>query len=229
MRFKEYINEAAADEIKIVSYIIEPKVKLLYKFLKSNKWITDDKEITDILNILFKNKDIPIVFDISREKNKIYRYISGGEVEIGGGEIVITVHLQKGISEFFKRFAKPDKDKMFLDMRKNQFFSDLLNILSHEFKHLTQIRASDIKATFIDPSDLDPKDYHKYTGSDVEIDSFAFQAAIEFLKYGKHGGVYKMYKKTFEVDDSRYKKFLKKLESYKSKLKKMKLDKILKV
>jgi len=221
MRFKQYIDESM--EIKEVGNLIKPKIKPLYDFLKKHNWIVSDKQLIDQLNKIFKSNDIDYMFKLTTDKGKIYRNIAGGGLSILKGNVGLEIELVKGVSDFFKRFAKGNKDKIFLDIRKNQFFSDLLSMMSHEFRHIGQLVSSKFKTKLINPEDATVGEYF---GSDAEIDAFAFQAAIEFLKYDKHGGVYKTYSKIFDINDKPYKKFLKRLESYKSKLKKMKLDKI---
>ena len=221
MRLKEYINEAV--ETKEVNELIQPKIKPFYDFLKKQNWIVDDKDIVDFLNKLFKGESIGYKFKIVPGKGKIYRNISGGLLSIKGGQVVLDINIVEGVSNFFKRFAKSNKDKMFLDIRKNQFFSDLLNMLSHEFRHIGQLISSKFAITFIDP---EVSSAYEYFGSSAEIDAFSLQAAIEFLKYKKHGSVYKMYRKIFSSDDDNYKRFLKKLEKYKKELKQLNLKEI---
>ena len=221
MRLQKYLDEEI--EIVEVGNIIRPKIKLLYNFLKKFNWIVTDKQLINQLNKIFKSNDIDYTFKLTTDKGKIYRNIAGGGLNIKSGDVELEIELVKGISDFFKRFAKGGKDKVFLDIRKNQFFSDLVNMMSHEFRHIGQLISSKFKTKLINPGDATVGEYF---GSDAEIDAFAFQAAIEFLKYNKHGGVYKTYNKIFDINDKPYKKFLKRLEIYKSKLKNMKLDKI---
>ena len=223
MRFKEYIIEYK--EIEFVGDLIMQKIIPLGNFLKKHNWIVTDKKLVDGLNKIFKDSIIGIVFKMSPGGKSIYRYIDGGELEIANGEINVYVYLNKGVSNFFKRFAKEEKEeKVFYDPRKNQFFSELLNMLSHEFRHIGQIKSSELKALMAGPDDP------RYIAHKTEIDAFAYQAAIEWLKYGKGGQVYNMYKNLFDDRDNKvYKRFLKRMEIYKKKLKKLKIDKLLKV
>lgn len=245
MRLKSYITEMSK-EIKTVRNIISPMIPLFFQYLQEKDWEIDDKELVEILNILFGKSKPPINFELSNEDGGGYKNIIGGDFNIEGTKVGVNIYLSKNVSKFFEQYKDPNKEKEFKDFRKNGFISDLENMISHELRHLGQLKSSNLKIQFIDPEDA--AGYVKYLSSDSEIDAFSYQAAIEYLKTGKHGESYELYKTIFNPDkktikdkgnkesknfqlwlkskDKTYKKFLKKYERYKKKLKDMKLDKI---
>jgi len=255
MRLKEYLNESK--EVSVVRDIISPRIKLLYDYLKSNNWEINDKDTVDVLNILFKTSLPQIIFKMSPVKSDGgYKNIVSAEFDIEGKSVIVYVYLPKNISDFFNQFIDPKKEKTFKNIKKNEFLSDLENMLSHEFRHLGQLKSSNLKIPFINPEELDPIDFWKYLASDAEIDAFSYQASIEYLKTGKNGVSYKLYNNIFNPDkkniekelatkkdrsgskyksvkdwlkakDKIYKNFLTKYERYKKKLKEAGLDKIL--
>ncbi|HUS51488.1 MAG TPA: hypothetical protein VMZ91_15065 [Candidatus Paceibacterota bacterium] len=220
MRFKEYITEVK--EVNLINKMVGSLAKQLYPLFKKEKWVLNDEKLLKLLNKAYGQFDIKIKFFISSDKTSMYRNISYAEVSIDYKQI--EVYITKGSSEFFKRFAKPDKEKMFLDIRKNEFFSDLANILIHEIRHFYQI-IMDPNTISIDPGEPGVKHW-EYLETKSEIDAFALQGAVEFLKLGKPGKIMNMYKDYFEKDAKEYKKFLSKVERYKKKMKTIGLDKV---
>jgi len=226
MRLKEYIDESVIDEVKNIINIIKPMISLLHRYLKDKDWEIDDKELIEVLNIVFGKGKPKFVFDISKEPYGGYKTVNNADFDISGPIISINIYLTKGASKFFETFKDPKEEKNFTNIRKNEFFSDLISMLSHEFRHLGQLTSSKFKAAFVNPDELTDKTYWKYLESHVEIDAFSFEAAIDYIKNGKNGNAYKIYKQVFDPKDKTYKKFLKKFELYKEKIKKSGLDKI---
>lgn len=256
MRLKEYITEMAK-EFFIVNKIVNSRKKLFHEYLSSNGWTISDKDVGDVLNILFKDVKPQLTFHLTGMKaDGGYNTIISAEFDINGQNIVVKTFLPKGIGKYFEKYKDPQKEKYFLDMKRNEFLSDLVNMLSHEFRHLGQLKSSNFKIPFVNPEELDPVDFWKYLKSDAEIDAFSYQAAIEYLKTGKNGVSYGLYNSIFNPDsrevekelatkkdrsgsrnksaqdwlkakDKIYKNFLTKYERYKKKLQKAGLDKVL--
>ncbi|HUS51487.1 MAG TPA: hypothetical protein VMZ91_15060, partial [Candidatus Paceibacterota bacterium] len=200
MRLKEYITEMSK-EYFIVNKIVNSRKKLFYEYLKDDDWTFSDKDIEDALNILYKDIKPPLTFHLTGDKaDGGYSTIISADFDINGKKIVVNVFLPKDISKYFEKYKDPENEKYFLDLKRNEFLSDLVNMLSHEFRHLGQIKSSNFKIPFINPEELDIMDFWKYLASDAEIDAFSYQAAIEYLKTGKNGVSYNLYNHTFNPD-----------------------------
>ena len=213
MRLKEYINEM--EEVHFVKKMIDSKSKELYNVLNAHDWVVTNNTLVKKLNKVFK--DYNIVFEIGSNKKQLYDTVI--EAEIDSDNTKVDVKLPKDISIFFRRFAKPDKKNMFMNVRKNQFFSELLNILSHEYRHMTQI---------VDFPGIEYMGYENddYLENKAELDAFSLQAALEYLKLKKPGKIIKMYQDHYSTDSKIYRNFITKVERYKAKLKKLNIDKV---
>lgn len=219
MRLKNYIVEVSVEEVKFVKNMITSKSKQLYNYFDSRDWVVTDKELISNLNKIFK--DYNIIFSIGSYKKRLYATIV--EAEIDPDNTRVSVILPKKVSEFFRRFAKINKKEIFMDIGKNQFFSELLNTLSHEYRHMIQIvDYPDIE--FVGGESGEPTEV--YLDNRAEIDSFSLQAALEYLKLGKPGKIIKMYKEHFSDDHRKFRNFMKKVERYKKKLEKLNFDKV---
>lgn len=222
MRFDDYLVESA--EFAMVVKDLQPKMNDLYRVLKKNHFQMKDKDIAIYLNAAFKSKRIR--FEKGPSAGAHWNpLIDGGGIE---NDLSIVLEYVPGFSNYFKRFAKEHKFSDFFDIAKNQFFRGFAEILSHEYRHKFQSLLSKHKS-FRSVVDPDSEGYTEYRRSKHEIDAFALQAAIQVLRTGK-SSIVNQYQEDFQGSDKKtWQRFLKKVNANIHKLKKMDLEKYIKV
>lgn len=222
MRWSNYLVEST--EFEMVVKDIQPKMKDLYRVLKKNGFQMSDKDIAIYLSSAFRKKGIRFEKGPS-SGNHWNPLIDGAGIE---EDLSIIIEYVPGYSNYFKRFAKENKFNEFFDIAKNQFFRGVAEVLAHEYRHKFQSLVSGNKSfgqTFL-PTEIGFVNYRKQKH---EIDAFALQSAIQLLRTGK-SQISDQYKEEFEKEDKKvWQRFAKKLKSNISKIKKMDLEKYIKV
>ena len=222
MRWSSYLVESAEFELAVKD--IQPKMYDLYRVLKKNHFQMNDKDIAIYLNSAFKKKNIS--FEKGPSSGMHWNpLIDGAGIT---DDLSVTIEYVPGYSNYFRRFAKENKFNDFFDIAKNQFFRGVAEVLSHEYRHKFQSLLSKHKS-FAQTSTPDDIGYREYRKDKHEIDAFALQSAIQILRTGK-STIADQYKENFAEDDKKvWQKFSKKLNSNIQKLKKMDLEKYIKV
>jgi len=216
MRLNNYINETTEGITSLAKLIVTSMLNNIWLDLKKiNFRLKSDKQLIDIMNKHNKYPDY-VEFALSNKKRKSLSRI----VSIGIFDMVeknkIIINVRKDVYKFFDRFAKPNGEKIWFDLKKNQLTRDLISALSHEIIHSLQYLKSEGLANF--PSNAITS---VYISGHVEIEAFAAQAAVDLITTGK-SKFYDLYKELFEEDEisrKTWNKFLKKLDIYKKEIK----------
>lgn len=223
MRWSDYLVESAEFEMAVKD--IQPKMKDLYRVLKKNNFQMKDRDIAIYLSSAFRKKGIR--FSEGPTSGPHFSpLIDGAEIS---KELSINVYYVPGFSKYFKRFVKENKYSDFFDIAKNQFFRGFAEVLVHEYRHKFQFKASKSKAydQIIKPDEDKWKEL--YTKDKHELDAFAIQSAVQLLRTGK-SNVLNQYQDDWQDNDRKtWQRFLKKVDANVQKLKKMGLEKYIKV
>lgn len=182
MKLKDYLKKNKNPAV-IARNIIQDKNKLgvLYGKLKSKGWNVTTDELVDILNDLYKDKNI--LFHNSHKPKK--ELVTSATIVAADPKISkpkffgIEIELSDKAGKYFRRFSKNDKQNHFFDLMKNDMISSIVGYLTHEIRHYQQF----LKAGkhYLPPSEDSGLSYYSDPN---EIDAFASQAAFEMLKSG---------------------------------------------
>jgi hypothetical protein len=223
MRLKNTLQEAA--EFEMVVKDIHSKMYELFRVLKKNNFQMDDKSLEKSLDAIFKDKGIG--FQIGRKRISSFSHViqSGGMTD----DLFIVIEYVPGFSKYFRRYAKPDKQNLFFDIAKNEFFRALAEIVSHEYRHIFQnLSAKGIGVGETSPSSSD-KSWVSYYKSHEELDAFALQAAVQYLRHGESNIISNYDYHFSEKDPKTWRKFLKKFYMNVKELKKRGLEKYIRL
>lgn len=203
---------------------IQKWFKIVGMVFDKEGWYMDDEDMLNVLNAITNPEGVEFVLWKRRSSGK---YISGAQF---GGEsvkrdIYFTVWVNPEFAEYFKRFSKPGRRKMFLDINKNAFARELFDVLAHETNHAMQAMTISTKGNeeeylrITQQQDRvgDPLGY--YTDP-REIEAYALQAAIEYERL-KQSKIVDIYAHLFQESNPKvWKKFLKVFSKYREQVKK---------
>lgn len=222
MRLKQVIQEAA--EFQMVVKDIESKMYELYRVLKKNSWQMTDESLEKALDSIFSDRGIGFTKGGKRGPHFSSLITGAGVTE----ELFVVVEYVPGFSKYFRKFAKPGKDKIFFDVAKNDFFRSVAEVVAHEYRHMFQAYASGHKSmkSASKPEDLG---YSAYLKVPEELDAFALQAAIQQIRTGKSVIISHYYDYFSEEDPKVWQKFVKKVQNHIKDLKKRGMEKYIRV
>lgn len=213
-----------ADELKDIKKDFKQWFTVLAKALDKAGWEINDEDLLKILNAITMPDGVEFVL---WKRKSAGAYFSGAQ--FGGKpverDIYFTVYTNPGFAEYFRRFVKPSRRKMFLDINQNAFLRELFDILAHETTHAMQTFAISDKGNpetyAAKQKEQDIKgDPNSYYTDPREIEAYALQAAIEYARLNQ-STIIAHYKEMFkETQPKIWKKFLKKYTFYKGEIKK---------
>ena len=217
MKLTHYINESnvsAAQEGKKISNSI---MKKLFEKLKNRSFVYGST--WDLIQDLNQISPKKVRFSRNTHKLSLGRFLSYATYDLLHPKIEIEVNPKT--DEYFRRFAKEKSQKFFFDSKKNQFYKELYEILSHEIVHKIQ----HTKAGRLEPfkENVDDESEGGYVSAQVEIDAFALQAALEII-HGDRSAIWDTYsghKAKGEITSKVYNKFMKKVYTNIRELKKL--------
>jgi len=206
MKLTQYIiYEARADAYskgkKITKLIMDKFFSKLQK--KSFVYATMDDLVFDLNQVSPKM----IKFDTKMSKRNLGMYISGGIFDWDTKKI--HIHLTNKLNDYLRRFAREDKQSNYFDVKKNMFYKELLEVLSHEIVHTFQYQVAHLKPF----EQITPDDMGGYLSRQVEIDAYALHAAIQIINSDR-SSIWDSYEKFYsngDIDKKQYKKFVKKV------------------
>lgn len=211
MKLKRYIKEITDPTVEKAKKVIEYNIPKLYNILFKKSFNISTHAFVGILNNLFKNNKIK--FELAPVGiRKRYRYIVAGYMFIDG-RIQIDICNNKNTGKFFRRFAQEGKKDDFFNIERNEFFKELLSILSHEMIHIEQFKKAGKKG-WLESGESEKE----YLGDPQELEAHAQDAAIEIIRRGTSYTI-ERYFASFTMKDAILRKFLKKTAYYCVKLK----------
>jgi hypothetical protein len=210
-------NVSAAQEGKRIVDLI---MKKFFEKLKSRSFVYGSTwDIVKDLNQISPKK---IKFQLSTHKASLGRFLSYALYDFDYQKIIIEINPKT--SDYLRRFAKEKSQKFFFDPKKNQFYKEMFEILTHELVHKAQhMKAGSLEAFGEEVTDDDTG----YFSRKVEIDSFALQAALQVI-HGDRSTIWDLYtqhKSDGIITDKTYKKFMKKVYSNIKELQKLGMTK----
>lgn len=210
-------NVSAAQEGKKITSLI---MKKFFEKLKSRSFVYGSTwDIVKDLNQISPKK---IKFDVNKQTSSLGRFLSYAVYDFEYGKIIIEINPKT--NEYLRRFAKEKSQKFFFDPKKNQFYKEMFEILTHELVHKAQhIKAGSLEAFGEEVTDDDTG----YFSRKVEIDSFALQAALEIIHSDRSviWDLYSAHKSSGIITDRTYNKFMKKVYSNIKELQKLGMTK----
>ena len=211
MRLKKfYIYESNASAAQKGKKISDKMMEKLWVWLERNSFVVGEFELTDFLN---KISPMGIRFELNYHKRNLGRLLGYGNIQSTKPistkpEVSIRLDLTKNAADYFRRFAREDKKSTFFDKKKNQFYYELYELLTHELTHKLQLIKSNWKIKW-DWNEMDGS----YLSVSGEIDAFALQAALQIIRGDKSQiwDVYSNFKSKGQITDKVYNKFMKKV------------------
>jgi hypothetical protein len=215
---ENYLNETTAGVPDLSKQILNSLLKKLWDYLiKKNFVLKSDDELISVLN----NSNIHSnLFEFIKSKKKtkynLSRFVYMGIFDMVDAE-KIQLSIRTNTYDFFRRFAKPNSEKVFFSLKNNQFARDVMAALSHEIVHYLQFIKSRGEIGFPEEGDT----YSKYISNKAELEAFALQISLEQIT-GKKSSMYEVYlrhknKKT--ITDKTWNNLLKKIEYFKKEIK----------
>lgn len=222
MRLKGKLQEAA--EFQMVVKDIESKMYELYRVLKKNGFQMSDSSLEKSLDSIFSDKGIGFQPG-PRRGARFSQVIHGAGVT---DQLFVVVEYTPGFSEYFRRFARPEKRELFFDIARNEFFRSLAEVVSHEYKHIFQSMASRGKTSH---KETNPQKmgYANYLKSPEELDAFALQAAIQQMRTGESTTIQHYYHYFSEEEPKVWQRFVKKVHKHLKDLKKRGMEKYIRL
>ena len=211
MRLTNYITEVTKPTLNQVRTLLEKGMCNMFRILEKNSWKMPDRAIIAMLNATYKNNNILFILG-STKKSSVSKYVHSA-LFISEG-LLIAIIMKPGITNAFKKFARPDKKQMFYDIEGNEFFRNISDALAHEMLHKSQVKVSKGKALYADPESADSS-LERYYKDPMEIEAHAQEAAVEVIRYDGISKTFAKYKMLFaEEDPKTYKRFMKKMMMY---------------
>lgn len=214
-------NVSAAQKGKKITDNIMEK---LWTWLNKNQFVIGDFALMDFLN---KVSPRYIEFELTPHKRNLGRLLGYGWFNTTlpkreKPENTISLHLTKNAAGYFRRFSRKDKKDIFFDRRKNQFYKELYELLTHELTHELQVIKSNWKIRW-DWKEMDSS----YLSDKGEIDAFALQAALQIIHSDRSGvwDIYSSHKAKGLITDKVYNRFMKKVYSNIKELQKLGMTK----
>lgn len=215
MKLSNYIvYESSAPAAQKGKKITDNMMKKLWDWLEKKSFIISTDDLVKRLNIISPRN---MKFEHSTRKSSVGRFLSYAIFK--DEDVTITFEVNMNTDKYFRRFAKEHKKNQFFDIKKNQFYKELLELMSHEITHQLQFQKGDIDA-FIDSSD---EELGSYLSRKWEIDSFAIQAALEIINgdRSRTWDVYTEFRASGEITSKIYNRFKKKVYQNIKELQKM--------
>jgi len=215
---KYLVEEKSGTERPILQArkIADDMMKKLYKESKKYKftWPTSIDLIHDLTKIAPKN----ISFRAKATGGLSSLVLSA---IYHGCDNTIEISIAPKAYLYFQRFNKEQKKDDFLDVRRNLFYKELIEVLSHELSHRRQLRVSDRKVDW-DTGDRKASEYiRRYYSNKHEVDAFASQAAAQ-IAHGGYSTIFSeieaMHKEGY-IDTKTFNRFMKKVDNKLRKLK----------
>lgn len=211
MKLTQYIvyesNASAAQKGK---KIVDTIMGRLYKALERKSFIIDHFELEELLNRISPKN---VNFKLAEHKKNLGRLIGYGNIQIttpdtAKPDVTINLHLTKNAAEYFRRFAREDKKSWFFDKKKNQFYREVYELLTHEIAHELQAMKSSLKIDW----NWEKMD-SSYISNKGEIDAFALQAALQIINSDRSQiwDIYMTFKSKGLITDKVYNRFMKKV------------------
>lgn len=197
--------------------------KIIGKVFDKEGWNVNSKDMLNVLNAIVNSEGVEF---ISLKRKSSGKYISGAQ--FGGKSvdrgIFFTVWVNPDFADYFRRFSKPNRRKMFLDINQNAFARELYDVLAHETAHAMQaIAITDrgnqekyVASTQQQDRENDPIGYY---ADPREVEAYALQAAIEYVRLNQ-SRIIDLYQYHFKENNPKiWKKFLKVYSFYKKQVK----------
>lgn len=205
MKLSNYIvYESSASAAQKSKKIVDTIISRLWKGLEKKSFVIS---IGDLVNLMNRVSPRNIKFIATARPESAGRYLSYAIFDWDNNEI--TFDINSKTVDYLRRFAKEHKKNQFFDAKKNQFYKELLELMSHEMAHVLQLSKGSLDA-FIDKSD---EELGSYLSRKWEIDAFSLQAALEIINgdRSKTWDVYTSFKASGEITDKVYNRFKKKV------------------
>ena len=228
MRLEEQLQmtEATkmANELKDIKKDFIHWMSIVAKVLDKEGWWIDDEDMINVLNAITMPDGVEFVLWKRKSSGAYFSGAQFGGKPVERG-IYFTVYTNPGFAEYFRRFSKSSRRKMFFDINQNAFLRELFDILAHETTHAMQTFAisdrGDPERYAANQKEQDIKgDPNSYYTDPREIEAYALQAAIEYARLGQ-SAIIANYNTMFkETQPKVWKAFLKKYAFYKQEIKK---------
>jgi|GEM_PF-4591995 hypothetical protein len=221
-RLAGYIYETTSGVSDLSKHILNGLLKNLWEHLVQLDFtLKSDDELILILNASNFHKNLfEFVKAKKKAKSNISRFVYMGifdMMEDNNKKIPIRLSIRKNTYDFFRRFAKPNSEKIFFDLKKNQFARDIMAPLSHEITHYLQYIKSRGEINFPEEDST----YAQYISNKAELEAFALQITLEQITGKKSSmyNVYLKYKNKGSISDKTWNNLLRKIDYFKKEIK----------